>query len=293
MVALSERWDSSMWDAVVVSPSAGTVTFLFTDIEGSTRLWQAGEMAMRAALSRHDEWVRKAVADSDGVVFSSMGDGIAAAFSLASSAVSAALNCQRLLEEEAWPTAWPIRVRMGIHTGEVEARDGDYFGTAVNRTARLMNIAHGGQVLCSSATAEILGDAVGMVDLGEHRLRDLDRPMHVFQVGEGVFPALRSLDSFRGNLPLQVSSFVGRERELLHGVEALRTSRVVTLTGVGGVGKTRLAVHLAADVLTRFTDGAWLVELAAVRDSKRVADAIASVFGVREQDGLSPDPPAG
>jgi predicted ATPase len=265
------------------------VTFLFTDIEGSTRLWQADEMAMRAALLRHDELVRMAVAESDGVVFSSMGDGIAAAFSSASSAVLAALSCQRVLEEESWPTAWPIRVRMGIHTGEVEARDGDYFGTAVNRAARLMNIAHGGQVLCSSATAEVLGGTTLLVDLGEHRLRDLDRPMRVFQVGEGVFPALRSLDSFRGNLPLQVSSFVGRERELVLGEEALRSSRVVTLTGVGGVGKTRLALHLAADVVTLFADGAWLVELAAVRDSGRVADAVASVFGVRERAGQSID----
>jgi predicted ATPase len=169
---------------------------------------------------------------------------------------------------------------MGLHTGEAEGRDGDFFGTVVNRTARLMAIGHGGQVLCSSATAEVLGEAVVLADLGEHRLRDLDRPMHVFQIGVGGFPPLRSLESFLGNLPEQVSSFVGRERDLARGVEALGTSRVVTLTGMGGVGKTRLALQLAADVLPRFRDGAWLVELAAVRDPGRVADAVAAVFGL-------------
>jgi class 3 adenylate cyclase len=265
---------------LAVSAPSGTVTFLFTDIEGSTRLWQAGEAVMRAALSRHDELLRKTVAEHGGVMFSSMGDGIAAAFSSPSSAAAAAMTSQRLFEAEAWPTTSPIRVRMGIHTGEADARDGDYFGMAVNRTARLMAIGHGGQVLCSSVSAEILGDAVLLVDLGEHRLRDLDRPMHVFQVGDGRFPRLRSLDSFMGNLPLQVTSFVGRARELARGVEALRSSRVVTLTGVGGVGKTRLALQLAAEVLPRFRDGAWLVELAAVRDPERVADAVAAVIGL-------------
>jgi predicted ATPase len=150
-----------------------------------------------------------------------------------------------------------------------------------------MAIGHGGQVLCSSATAEILGNALNLVDLGEHRLRDLERPMHVFQVGDGTFPPLRSLDSFLGNLPLQVSSFVGREREMARGIEALRASRVVTLTGVGGVGKTRLALQIAAEVLPRYRDGAWLVELAPVRDPERVADAVGSVFGVTAKAGRS------
>jgi predicted ATPase/class 3 adenylate cyclase len=267
---------------------SGTVTFLFTDIEGSTRLWQQDEEAMRSALSRHDELLAGVVAEHAGVVFSSMGDGIAAAFPSASGAVKAALAAQGSLEVEVWPTGTPLRVRVGLHTGEAELRDGDYFGTAVNRAARLTAIGHGGQVLLSLATAEALGDAgPALVDLGEHRLRDLDRPMHVFQVGEGVFPALRSLDSFLGNLPFQVSSFVGRDRELVRGVEALGSSRVVTLTGVGGVGKTRLALQLAAEMLPRFRDGAWLVELALVRDPERVTDAVASVFGVSARTGLS------
>jgi predicted ATPase/class 3 adenylate cyclase len=273
------------WDDSGVSAPSGTVTFLITDIEGSTRLWQADESAMRAALSRHDELLRKAVADHDGVVFSSMGDGMAAAFWSASAALAAAVTAQRLLGAETWAIAAPIRVRMGIHTGEAVARDGDYFGTAVNRTARLMAIGHGGQLLCSSVTAEIVGDGVVLVDLGEYRLRDLERPMHVFQIGEGNFPALRSLDSFLGNLPLQVSSFVGRERELVRGIEALGASRVVTFTGVGGVGKTRLGLQVAAEVLPRFRDGAWLVELAPVRDPDQVAGAVAAVFGVSARAG--------
>jgi class 3 adenylate cyclase len=189
--------------------SSGTVTFLFTDIEGSTRLWQADEAAMRSALSHHDQLLRKVVAEHDGRVFSAMGDGVAAAFGSASEAVAAALAAQRSLEAEAWPTATPLRVRMGLHTGEAEWRDGDYFGTAVNRAARLTAVGHGGQVLCSSATAELVGEAqLTLTDLGEHRLRDLDRPMHVFQVGDGKFPRLDSLDRLPGNLPEQVTSFV-------------------------------------------------------------------------------------
>src|SRR5580658_3521720 len=164
---------------------SGTVTFLFTDIEGSTRLWQDDESAMRSALSRHDELLRQAVADHNGIVFSTMGDGLAAAFTSASAAVTAALASQQLLEAEAWPTATPIRVRMGLHTGEAELRDGDYFGTAVNRAARLMAIGHGGQVLVSSQTAGLIGDGgrLTLVDLGEHRLRDLASVEHVYQVG--------------------------------------------------------------------------------------------------------------
>jgi class 3 adenylate cyclase len=186
---------------------SGTVTFLFTDIEGSTRLWQEDEESMREAVARHDQLLRKVIAEHEGRVFSAMGDGMAAAFGFASAAVSAAVAAQRRLAAEPWPTATPLRVRMGLHTGEAEWRDGDYLGTVVNRAARLMAIGHGGQVLCSSATAELVGDAqLGLTDLGEHRLRDLDRPMHVFQVGTGSFPALASLDRLPGNLPEQPTS---------------------------------------------------------------------------------------
>jgi predicted ATPase/class 3 adenylate cyclase len=271
-----------------MSPPSGTVTFLFTDIEGSTRLWQADEPAMRAALSRHDQLLRQAIADHDGMVFSSMGDGMAAAFSSASAAVVAALDAQRSLGTEVWPTSSPLRVRMGLHIGEVEFRDGNYFGTAVNRAARLMAIGHGGQVLVSSTLAEVAGDiGTGLVDLGEHRLRDLDLPMRVFQVGDARFPPLRSLDAVPGNLPLQLSSFIGREDELLLIGKALQENRLVTLVGVGGVGKTRLALQASADVLPGFPDGVWLVELAPVRDPERVADAFAGAFQVTPRPGSS------
>jgi len=253
---------------------------LFTDVEGSTRRWQEDEEGMRAALARHDKIVRSAIEDAGGVVFSTMGDGMAAAFANASGALNAALDAQDALAEV-------LPVRMGLHTGEAELRDGDYFGTAVNRCARLMAVAHGGQVVCSEVTAELVRDAqpTALVDLGEHRLRDLDRPLRVFQVGEGRFPALRSLDAFPGNLPLQLSSFVGRERDLARVGAALADGRVVTLTGVGGVGKTRLALQAAAEVLPRFSDGAWLVELAPVRDPAAVPAAMGAVFDVVRRGG--------
>jgi predicted ATPase/class 3 adenylate cyclase len=267
---------------------SGTVTFLFTDIEGSTRLWDEHPEAMSSALACHDRILRDAVAAKSGYVFSSGGDGIAAAFSRSADAVSAAVAAQRSLEAEAWPTATPLRVRMGLHTGEAEGRDGDYFGTVVNRAARLMAISHGGQVLCSSTTAELVGDAqLTLTDLGEHRLRDLDRPMHVFQVGAGSFPGLASLDHLPGNLPEQVTSFVGRQREVAELVGVVGAHRLVTLTGAGGVGKTRLALQVAAELAGAFADGVWLMELAPVGDPDAVADALATALGVTPQAGWS------
>jgi hypothetical protein len=239
---------------------------------------------MRAALARHDEIVRGAIEDHDGHVFSTGGDGFAAAFARAGDALAAAEGAQAGLAGESWSDAATIRVRMALHTGEAEERDGDYFGPAVNRVARLMALAHGGQVVCSSVTAELLG-GVELVDLGEHRLRDLSAPVRVFQVGTGGFPPLRSLDVFPGNLPLQVSSFIGREREVGRTVAALHEARVVTLTGVGGVGKTRLALQVAAEVLPRFREGAWLVELAPLRDPSATADALAGVFELTPRAG--------
>ncbi len=272
----------------MMAGSSEVVSFLFTDIEGSTRLWQQDEAAMRRALSRHDQLLRKVIAEHEGRVFSTMGDGMAAAFGSASAAVHAAIASQRWLEAEPWPTATPLRVRMGLHTGEAEWRDGDYFGTAVNRAARLMAIGHGGQVLCSSATAELVGDAgLGLTDLGEHRLRDLDRPMHVFQVGGGSFPALASSDRLPGNLPEQATSFVGRQSEVAELVAMVGAHRLVTLTGGGGVGKTRLAVQVAAELAGGFADGVWLVELAPVGDPAAVADAVATTLGVTPRAGGS------
>jgi predicted ATPase/class 3 adenylate cyclase len=271
-----------------VRAPSGTVTFLFTDIEGSTSMWESAPDAMRTALARHDEIVRAAIEAHGGHVFATGGDGFSAAFARPGDAAAAATDAQVTLTGHAWPEGAPIRVRMALHTGAAEERGGDYFGPTLNRAARLMALAHGGQVLVSSVTAELLG-GMELVDLGEHRLRDLSAPQRVYQVGAGRFPPLRSLDAFPGNLPLQVSSFIGRHAELARADKALEEARVVTLTGVGGVGKTRLALQVAAQALQRFRDGAWLVELAPIRDPDGVVGAVAAVFGVSPRAGMSLD----
>jgi predicted ATPase/class 3 adenylate cyclase len=277
---------------MVVFPT-GTVTFLFTDLEVSTRLWEQEPDAMRAALARHDEMLHDAVASHGGMVVKGRGDGIHAVFATADAAVRAAIACELAMDAEQWRVSEPLRVRVGLHTGVAELRDGDYYGSAVNRAARLMDLAHGGQVVCSQATADlsrdVLVEGVAFVDLGEHRLRDLTRPERVFQVSasglQDNFGPLASVDAFPGNLPLQVSSFIGRERDIARTVEALESARVVTLTGVGGVGKTRLALQVAAQLLPRFREGAWLVELAPVRDPAGVVDAFAAEFAVSARGG--------
>ena len=225
-------------------------------------------------------------------MFSRMGDGVAAAFGSVLDAARAASEAQRCLTEAKWPAdTGPLRVRMGMHTGEGLLIDGHYANQPLNRCARLMAIGHGGQVLVSGTSEPLLRGAldhgISLVDLGEHRLRDLDRPMRVFQLAEGSFPPLRSLDAYPGNLPLQVSSFIGREREMARVATAFEDSRTVTLTGVGGVGKTRLALQVAADVLPRFRDGAWLCELQMIRDPTGVADTLAAVLQVSARPGLS------
>jgi predicted ATPase len=262
------------------------VTFLFTDIEGSTQLWESAPDAMRAALASHDSILRDAIEAHGGYVFATGGDGFGAAFARAGDALAAAEQARTALATEQWPEEAPIRVRMALHTGEAAERDGNYFGGAVNRAARLMAVGYGGQLLASAVTAELLTSAE-LVDLGEHRLRDLAAPLRVFQVGSQRFPSLRTLDAFPGNLPLQLSSFVGREQEAERVGAALAEGRVVTLTGVGGVGKTRLAMQVAADVLPRFREGAWLVELAPVRDPEGIPAAFAAVFGVAARGGMS------
>ena len=204
---------------------SGTVTFLFTDVEGSTRLWEGAPDVMRAALARHDEVVRGAIEDHGGRVFSTGGDGFVAAFARPADALAAANDAQARLAAEQWPASAVIRVRMGLHTGEAEERDGLYFGLTLNLAARLTSTAHGGQVLCSSTTAGLL-DGAPLVDLGQHRLRDLSAPQQVFQAGHGTFPTLRSLDAFPSNLPAQVGAFVGREEELAEVIEALGLSLI-------------------------------------------------------------------
>jgi len=264
---------------------SGTVTFLFTDIEGSTRLWQQDEVAMGAALERHDSILRSAIDGHGGYVFSAGGDGFAAAFARADEAVTAAVEAQMALAAEPWPEGASALVRMGLHSGSAEERDGNYFGTAVNETARLMAIGHGGQVLCSQATAALLGEVVELMDLGQHRLKDVSAPQRVFQIGAGWFPPLRSVDSHPSNLPAELSTFVGREEEIAEVAVALGRARVVTLTGVGGVGKTRAALRVATDALGRYRDGVWLVELAPLADAAGLVEVVARALRVPDRQG--------
>ncbi len=268
---------------------SGTVTFLFTEVEGSTRLWEEYPDVMQQRDGASRRLLRDAVESHDGFVVKTTGDRFHAVFATAHDAVTAAVAAQAAVHADDWNITETVRVRMGIHTGEAEVRNGDYVGSAVNRAERLMSVAHGGQIVVSTATEELLHDTMpekyGFVDLGEHRLRDLGRPERLFQVLhpdlEREFAPLRTLDTVPGNLPLPASSFVGRSVELVRVADALADSRVVTLTGVGGVGKTRLAYQVAADVLPRFREGAWLCELAAMRDPDGVVGAVAGVFRVR------------
>ena len=271
---------------------SGTVTFLFTDIEGSTRRWEEMPAAMGLALARHDAIVEEAITSHGGVVFSRMGDGMAAAFASARECLEASLEAQRGLAQESWPDEiGELRVRMGAHTGEGVVVNGQYLNQPLNRCARLMAVAHGGQVVISGTTEPLvrgsLPDGVILVDLGEHRLRDLDRPMHIFQLGEGSFAPLRSLDAFPGNLPVQLTSFVGREGDRATLAKALGKARLVTLTGTGGVGKTRLAVQAAADTLLEFPDGAWLCELAAASDPDSMLEVVAISLGSTPRQGVA------
>ncbi len=248
---------------------------------------------MSRANARHDELLRRNIERCNGYVFKTVGDSFCAAFSTPSDAISAAVDVQRGLATEEWPAPIKIRVRIGLHTGECEQRDNDYFGPSVNRAARLEAIAHGGQILVSRATAEILQDSlpdgVALRDIGEHRLKDLGRPEWVFQVeADGLateFPPVSSLDNpeFLHNLPEQVSSFVGRDGELARLCELVGYARVVTLTGPGGVGKTRLALQVAVELLDGSGDGVWFVDLAPLEDPELVAQTVANVLAVREE----------
>ena len=274
---------------------SGDVTLLFTDIEGSTRLWETEPEAMRVALARHDQLLRSAIGGASGYVFKTVGDAFCASFGKAADALKAALVAQQVLAAEAWPEGLTLRVRMALHTGLCDERDGDYFGPTVNRTARLQAVAHGGQTVLSGATAgrvqSALPDGVALVDLGEHRLKDLGQPEHVYQLqAEGFdwrFPPLRSLDNpdLGNNLPQQVTSFVGRKTEMDEVRALLERSRLVTLAGAGGVGKSRLAVQLAADLLDGSGNGVWLVELAPLSDPDLVPRELASVLSVRDEPG--------
>ncbi len=248
----------------------GAVTFLFTDIEGSTERWQRDDRSMSQALAEHDRTIRSAVERHGGFVFKHTGDGMCAVFVSASSAVAAAVEAQSGLE---------LPVRMGLHTGEAESRDGDYFGPTLNRAARVMDAGHGGQVLVSSATAGLVRDW-DFVDLGEHRLKGLDADERIFQVGRAEFPALRTSRAVLGNLPVELSTFIGRVDEVESLVEELGEHRLVTLIGVGGTGKTRLSVEAARSVSESFSGGCWMVELAAVMVAEAVPFAFSAGLGM-------------
>jgi predicted ATPase/class 3 adenylate cyclase len=267
---------------------AGTVTFLFTDIEGSTRRWESVPEAMARSLALHDQTLRAAFSHHGGVVYSTMGDGMAVAFASAAGAVRAVLEAQRALLAAPWPDqTGMLQVRMGLHTDEAVLRDGQYANRPLNRCARLMAAAHGGQILLSGATAALvrseLPDGATLIDLGEHQLRDLAGRMHIFQLAHPdlpqEFPALRLLEKFPGNLPVQVSSFIGREGELEQAAAVLGQARLVTLTGPGGVGKTRLAVAVGERLGDRFAAGVVFVPLASVTDPGLVLAGVARAVG--------------
>ena len=269
----------------------GTVTFLFTDIEGSTRAWESHPDAMASALVQHDKILRDAVANHGGYVFKTVGDEFCCAFADPASAVWAAVEVERSMQQQGWPAQiGEIRVRVGIHTGAAVERDGDYFGPTVNRVARLMSIAHGGQVLLSSSAAAALSDvaleSVSLRDLGSHRLKDLKQAESTYQLVapglRGEFPSLASLDAHPNNLPSQFSTFIGRESEIAAIRNQLSAHRLVTITGPGGVGKTRLALQIAADVVQGFPDGVFLVALAPIASGELVPHALASAIEVAE-----------
>ena len=278
-----------------IPPPSGTVAFLFTDVEGSTRAWQAYGAAMGRAIARHDALLRAAIADHGGHVFKTVGDAFCAVFATVPDAIASAIDTQRTLDETTWEGVEPIRVRMAVHVGAAEERDADYFGPAVNRVARLLSAGHGGQVLLSLPAAELVRDSlpsnVALRDLGEHRLKDLARPEHVFDVLiHGLprdFPPLVTLDARPNNLPVELTAFVGREREaaLLREMLLRPEVRLLTLLGAGGVGKTRLALQVAADLIDALPDGVFFVPLAAIRESDLVVPAIAEALSVRETGG--------
>jgi predicted ATPase/class 3 adenylate cyclase len=273
-----------------------TVTFLFTDIEGSSRMWELDPAAMDAALHLHNRVVANALHAHRGKIFKSMGDAFCCAFEDAADATRAAIATQIELGKETWPeSTGPLRVRIGLHTGAAIHDEGDYFGPALNRVARIMSSAHGGQIVVSSATFAVLGapqDGIAFRDLGVKRLKDLEQPEHLYQlVAEGLvtqFPPLRTLDEHPNNLPTQLSSFVGRRAELDRLTAAFDTSRVVTIAGPGGIGKTRLALQFAAESAHRFPGGAFFVELANVTDPVLVPHTVAGALGLAENGAEKP-----
>ncbi|MEO8285180.1 MAG: tetratricopeptide repeat protein [Chloroflexota bacterium] len=279
------------------NPPTGTVTFLFTDIEGSTKRWEHAPAAMQAAHSTHEAILRKAIAVNNGYAYKMIGDAFQVAFSTASQALQAAIDAQVALHQQMWPDGAHIRVRMALHTGVTEERGDDYVGPALNRVARLLSAGHGGQVLISLAAQQLLRDTlpaeVTLRDMGSHHLKDLTEPEHVFQLVDrdlpSEFPPLKSLEGYPNNLPLQPTPFIGRERELeqVRGMLLQKNMRLLTLTGPGGTGRTRLALQAAADLVSaeEFADGVFFVDLSSITDPAVVVSMIAHTLGVQEVGG--------
>ncbi|HSR31151.1 MAG TPA: adenylate/guanylate cyclase domain-containing protein, partial [Anaerolineae bacterium] len=280
----------------MTQPPSGTVTFLFTDIEGSTRLAQQHRDHWEALRARHDAILHQAMQAHNGQVFEIIGDAFSVAFHTAIDALNASIDAQRALAGEAWHPA-PIKVRMGIHTGTAQpSGSGGYKGySSLARTQRLMSAGHGGQVLVSMTTEQLLRegspDEVTLRDMGEKRLKDLVLPERIYQVVipdlPADFPPLKTLDAYRNNLPLQMTSFIGRAKEMAEVTQAVHKHRLVTLTGPGGSGKTRLALQVAADLLDKFPDGVWFVGVGPLSDPGLVAQTVLSALGAREQPGRS------
>ncbi len=279
---------------------SGTVTFLFTDIEGSTQLWEKHPQAMKSALAEHDSILKEAIESNHGHIIKSTGDGVHAVFTKAMDAINTAIRAQRILQSLipldvlGSTTAAQLKVRMGLHTGEAELRDGDYYGQTLNRAARIMSAGQGGQILISDVAAQVarehLPAGVSLLELGEHHLKGLMHPERIFQLTapelQKDFPPLHSVPTATNNLPTQLTSFIGRERERREAQGKLASTKLLTLIGPGGTGKTRLSIQIASEQLVNFKDGVWLVELAPISDPAFIASTIASVFEVREVQNI-------
>lgn len=270
-----------------------TLTFLFTDIEGSTSKWEEEPEQMAQAVGRHDALLRDTVTEHHGRVVKTTGDGIYAAFERPADGLGAVVAIQLALLDPATTAGLGLRVRCGLHIGQVQARDNDYFGSTINRTARIMNAAHGGQILVSRAVADelegALPEGVSLKDLGSVRLKGLSTTETVFQIVHPRlyqnFPALRELEATPNNLPQQLTSFIGREKERAEAEEMLTATRLLTLLGMGGLGKTRLSLQIGANVMDSYPDGVWFIDLQTIRDGSLVASETARVLGVREESG--------
>jgi len=300
LIPASERGSSGDQEAATGSDGfaqaselpTGLITYLFTDVEGSTLLWQQHPVEMRTVMARHDALLTSAVEANGGTVVRPRGEGdsIFAVFLRPTDAVGAAGAAQQFLLRETWPADIAINVRMALHTGESELREHDYYGTTVNRCARLRSIAHGGQVILSQTAAQLVQDmlpeGVFLRDMGSHRLKDLQRPEQVFQLIHpdlpADFPALKSLDAHPHNLPVQLTSFIGREEEIDEVSALLATARLVIQVGTGGSGKTRLAQEIGASLIEDYPDGVWFIGLATLSDPKLLRPLVADTFNVGE-----------